>query len=228
MNIIKRTLIRILDFLYLLYSRLRIKYVDFRVKSSPQHRKIKRYKGIHEGEKCFIIGNGPSLKAIDLDRINIPSFSSNRIGIILDRANWVPYYYSTMDLVMWEENISEVYAINSRAKFFVSLELDGNYKYIKRYKGDFIWLWSRNVLDEKGMPEFSVDLDEKVNRYGTVSYINIQLAVYMGFKEIYLLGLDNSYAKEKNSDGVVKVNEQMNGRSYFGGYDAKCSDRSFF
>ena len=30
---------------------------------------LKSYKGRYEGQRCFIIGNGPSLKAADLDKI---------------------------------------------------------------------------------------------------------------------------------------------------------------
>ena len=36
----------------------------------------------HKGEKCFVIGNGPSLTAEDLNRLqdsNIPTFAMNRV-----------------------------------------------------------------------------------------------------------------------------------------------------
>ena len=32
-------------------------------------RQLLKYKNLHQGEKCFIIGNGPSLRAEDLQKL---------------------------------------------------------------------------------------------------------------------------------------------------------------
>ena len=37
----------------------------------------------------------------------------------------------------------------------------------------------------------------------TVSYMCLQIAIYMGFKEIYLLGVDHSYSVALEPDGSV-------------------------
>ena len=49
----------------------------------------------------------------------------------------------------------------------------------------------------------------------------IQLAVYMWYKEIYIIGCDNSYAQERSKDGKVIVN---NAESYFAGSDKSDKD----
>ena len=50
-------------------------------------------KDTHKGESCFIIGNGPSLKAEDLELLknnNIFCFASKRINLIYDKTSWRP------------------------------------------------------------------------------------------------------------------------------------------
>ena len=49
-------------------------------------------------------------------------------------------------------------------------------------------------------PLFSEDVARVVYGGATVTYACIQIAVYMGFKEIYLLGVDCNYCKGSNSN----------------------------
>jgi len=54
-------------------------------------------------------------------------------------------------------------------------------------------------------PNFSEDITEGVYLGHTVVYdIAIQLAAYMGVKEIYLLGVDNSYVKDIKKGHFIK------------------------
>ena len=56
---------------------------------------VKKFKNKHLGERCFIVGNGPSLKNTKLDLIkNEFSFAMNRISMIFDFTEWRPSYYS--------------------------------------------------------------------------------------------------------------------------------------
>ena len=58
--------------------------------------------------------------------------------------------------------------------------------------------------------------DASVCMYGgaTVTYTAIQLAVYMGFKNIYLLGIDNCYSHTVDSNGRISVDNKV--QNYFG------------
>ena len=61
---------------------------------------LERCRGIHQGARCFLIGNGPSLRAEDLTQIKelgIPSFAFNRIYYIFDQTPWRPDYYISQD-----------------------------------------------------------------------------------------------------------------------------------
>ncbi len=71
---------------------------------SEDSNKLKGYKNIHSGERCFVIGNGPSLTPEDLDKLkNEYSFASNHIYKIFDRTNWRPTYYVSVDKAWLEK-----------------------------------------------------------------------------------------------------------------------------
>ena len=59
---------------------------------------MKQFKDLYQGKRCFIIGNGPSLKADDLDCLkNEYTFAANRIYEILDKTDWRPWAYVVVD-----------------------------------------------------------------------------------------------------------------------------------
>lgn len=55
---------------------------------------LKKFKNIHKGQRCFIIGTGPSLTVEDLELLKDEiCFGSNRIFEIYPRTSWRPTYY---------------------------------------------------------------------------------------------------------------------------------------
>lgn len=48
---------------------------------------------------------------------------------------------------------------------------------------------------------------------GTVAYTAMQMAVYMGFKEIYLIGVDHNFRVSQDSNGNIKVDNSV--KDYF-------------
>lgn len=213
-NILKKLAINTLSFFIWTYRRkIRSSFINFRVRTLS--RKIKKFKGIHDGESCFIIGNGPSLKAEDLNKIkNHVSFSANRINLILEETEWEPHYYTFIDSLMANNFFKEVYEMPKKQMFVVVT--DAGYNALKRhFAKECIFLRSYHEKDKNGLPKFSDDLAKKMHTYGTVIYANIQLAVYMGFKNIYLIGVDNNYAVNKQKDGIIEINKELIGKDHF-------------
>lgn len=196
---------------------LKALYGRFVIFISGQGRKSKKYlksiKNSYKGERCFIICNGPSLKADDLDKIvNEVSFACNRIYKIFPETKWRPTFFGMIDegVMESEDVIENVNAIKCKKKFF----LDKGYYASKKIQGDKCYMhavFTRKLFDN---PKFSDELTKRVYSFATVTYMQIQIAAYMGFKEIYLLGADNSYAKEKDKDGNIIIHEGA--KSYFG------------
>ncbi|MBR0035676.1 MAG: hypothetical protein IJP54_08360, partial [Synergistaceae bacterium] len=63
---------------------------------------------------------------------------------------------------------------------------------------------------------FSDDISKCVYNGSTVTYFSIQCAVYMGFRQIILLGVDHSFAREQTKDGRITVNNDV--KNHFQNY----------
>ena len=170
--------------------------------------KLKSYENIHNNQRCFIIGNGPSLTAKDLDNLkNEITFAFNRIFLIFDKTKWRPTYYMLADQSIYMDAGDEIDNKDLDIKFVGS-----NCKKYGRKIKDAIYFYTKLPYDSD-KPKFISDAIKYFYDGYTVTYFAMQLAIYMGFKEIYLLGVDCSYAQQLGKDGKIEVND--NGRSYF-------------
>ena len=197
------------------------KYAKYRVKkflNAPANEKrfkksyeyIKSLENIHCGERCFIIGNGPSLKASDLDKIkNEVSFGANRIYKIFDKTDWRPTYYCSQDYKLIKHIKNDIPKMIHGIKliflndYLVNPDIEGAY-------------YAKLIFVEDKKPGFSNDISKFVYNSSTVTYTAIQTAIYMGFKEIILLGVDNNYSITRNSDGTIV---RQNVSNYFASDD---------
>lgn len=151
---------------------------------------LKKYHNYHFGESCFLIGNGPSLKTSDLDRIrreSILSFGCNRIYKIFDKTDWRPDYYVVFDSMMYETKPENLDNMEFFVRDFIERrDENGNVNYFKCKSESYY----------PGYPKFSDDLTEGIYSGRTVMYAMLQIAVYMGIKMIYLLGVDFSWGED--------------------------------
>lgn len=190
---------------------------EFRVKYKiiyPDGKKILKFKNEYLGEKCIIVGNGPSVKMSDLDKIEeskIDSFGSNRIVDIFEETQWRPKYLCIMDpgfligtyhTTSPEAYIDRVKKYNIEYLFFT----DRLKKYISRIENIFYikcplcpWLYERNQ-------SYSEHPEIYISDLGSVTQFIIQLATFMGYTKIYLYGIDNTFVKYISDDGKFKLN----------------------
>lgn len=151
-------------------------------------KRLKPYHDFHTNEKCFVIGNGPSLKAEDLTRIwnlGIPTFACNRIHMIFPQTEWRPTYYFISDAKIVAQYADNVDGVPVDHRFFP-----------KRFKGKVKNGIFYNELESDYEKEgkFSLNAAEGIYTAGTVTVEMLQFAFFMGFSEIYLIGVDFSYA----------------------------------
>lgn len=158
---------------------------------SSNERRLRKFKNKHKGERCFILGNGPSLNEIDLSLLKDEvTFGVNGIYLNEDKMGFAPTYYVVEDIFVAEDRAPEINAYHKPdAKFF------GNYlHYCIEPDSKTLWLNIRaNYKEYENFPFFSRNALRQVWVGGTVSYISMQLAYYMGFEEVYLVGFDHSY-----------------------------------
>lgn len=186
---------------------------------NENEKKICLLKDKHKGQRCFIIGNGPSLNNIDLKKLKDEiTFGVNAIYTNIDKMGFVPNYYIVEDIFVAEDRKDEINKFKGSLKFF------GNYlSYCFKKSEDVHWLNVRFRYDNyKDFPNFSTNALRQVWTGGTVSYLNLQVAYYLGFSEVYLIGFDHSYSipKDVKIDGteILSLGDDVNhfDKNYFG------------
>lgn len=185
---------------------------------SEDSKYIQTLRNTYAGERCFIVGNGPSLNPQDLELIKDEfSFAFNRIYYIFDKTGWRPSCYMCIDHSVIDLNREAI----KRLDFPIKL-LD---IYAKKYKYEdknTHYICCENVFSKnKRISQsigFSHDLSICYCVGGTVTYTAIQMAVFMGFAEIYLLGIDHNYSIMQRADGSTQKNEDV--KNYFEGLKA--------
>lgn len=166
-------------------------------------KKIELYHNRYAGKRCFIIGNGPSLQVEDLEKLKGEvTFGTHRIYKLFGNTSWRPSFYFAQDYKMIKENFDSISAISSKEKF-IGMVSWNKYPYIRGATFSHIIL--KPFYPEP--PEFSDDVSKEFYEGMTVTYMCLQFAVYMGFSEIYLLGVDHQYSIEMNPDGTMKKTE---------------------
>lgn len=161
---------------------------------------IEKLKNRFKGKRCFIVATGPSLTYDDLARLHDNHefcISINSIFTCFSETKWRPDCYVIVDadgISMWKEEFCKLEEIPY--KFIADSQPYFDYTQL-----DASWHVYHSILDDFSIKNmlFSEDCSRKVYNGSTVVYVCIQLAVYLGFEEIYLLGVDYSYkANGKN------------------------------
>jgi len=138
---------------------------------------ISEFENKHKGERCVILGNGPSLNDIDLKTIGLPTFGTNRIYL----SGFIPtYYVAVNDLVL--------------AQFGEEIPQFETIKFLPQWAGYDNYWGDQVVMIDTSLqaPAFSSP-EGPIWEGHTVTYVCMQLAFYMGFNEVILLGLDHDY-----------------------------------
>lgn len=170
--------------------------------------KISKFENVHKNQKCFIIGTGPSLRIEDLEllcRKECITFASNQIFKIFEKCNWRPDYYMVSDYKIISQYYDEIVNIENIEIFIADIALSNECDLLdrQRLEKDNINVFtllhkeSWNTKLQKMLPDFSSAPDHCIMKGFTVTYGLMQLAAYMGFSEIYLLGVDFDYGTEE-------------------------------
>lgn len=177
---------------------------------TAHYKKLRQFKNIHIGETCFIVGNGPSLCADDLEILckkNIPTFGFNRIYLMFECTDWRPTYYMSQDEKMLGNCKDIVNKLDLKFKF---VPLVHKYYYDINIEDAFYF---RMIQSNTDIPIFSQDISLGFGASNTVAYSAAQLAAYMGFKRIYLIGVDHRFSTYQNDKGEIINDETV--RDYF-------------
>ena len=166
-------------------------------------------RGSQRGKRAFIIGNGPSLRFDDLDRLaNEVTFACNRIYLAWPRTKWRPTYITVADQLVWKKFHREISESTDRVFIPHFLVHAG--------------LIQTNTLVYQGLPtvahpfsgtiNFSDNAVDGIWSGWTVTVDNIQLALHMGCDPLYIVGCDHCY-EQSNKVSVnqpIEVKDEQN------------------
>jgi len=171
--------------------------------SKEEVQKLASLKNKFQGQRCFIVGNGPSLNKCDLELLkNEYTFAVNGIFYKTEEMGFKPTFYMVEDGHVVDDNLEKINAYDIEYKFFPSLYTEKIVKTDATYffAADLGFYREDHPYFEK--PRFSKDFSEVAYCGQSVTYLNMQLAYYLGFKEVYLIGMDFSYTIRKTDEVI--------------------------
>jgi hypothetical protein len=163
----------------------------------------------HRGKRCFILGNGPSLRRTDLTRLRGEyTFGLNRIYLLFPELGFATTYLVTVNQLVIDQCAEELAAVpalkflpwTARRHFSCAEEM----VYIRTYCAK---------------PRFSAHANQSIWSGATVTFVAMQLAYHMGFSKVVLLGVDHSFTTQgKPHTAVVSEGDDPNhfAPNYFG------------
>jgi hypothetical protein len=154
---------------------------------------IERFKDIHAGRRCVIIGNGPSLKHTEMSLLrNEFTFGLNRIYLMFDELGFESTFHVVVNELVVEQCADDfrritapLFTTTANRQFLAGA---GNIGYLSRLIG----------------PRFSTDASRGIWEGATVTYVAMQLAYYMGFTQVVLIGVDHRFAVAGKPNQVVE------------------------
>lgn len=164
-----------------------LRQAPYNIKKAKDTASLKKFKDIHKGETCFVIGNGPSMTIEDLDKIcelGIKSFACNKIFMVFDETKWRPDYYFVSDGKIVNDIDFETTGLEKKHMFFP-----------RKFKNDvgFGNYYEFLEHDWKTHGDFSTDAHKGIYQCETIIAEAIQMAYYMGFSKVYIVGVDFNY-----------------------------------
>lgn len=155
--------------------------------------RLARFKDAHKGQRCFIIGNGPSLKQTDLSRLkNEYTFGMNRIYLLFAELGFPTTYYLSVNSLVIEQCAQDIRSLPI-PKF-----LSWRSHNLIEPAADMMFLHTTY-----SGPKFAADASGRIWEGATVTYVALQLAYYMGFETVILIGVDHSFSTQGRPNTTI-------------------------
>lgn len=175
---------------YLIYNFFyRVKFAFSKKSNFTRNLKLKN---LHCDERCFILMNGPSLNNYDLTLLeNEITFCTNHFNRSDVYKITKPNYHIALDKGFFDikgnklqkDELEDLIDNNKNCKFIFHSHYLENFKLT-----DNVYVTYPKHFP--GIYGVKNDLHSVTSNFANVSLFAINCAIYMGFKEIYMLGLD--------------------------------------
>ena len=164
----------------------------------------------HQGESVVLVANGPSLNEMDMQFLKERHIIGlNKIYLGFKKFGFYPRYYVAVNPYVIEQSQKEIKALNC-IKFLGS-----------RGAKDLLSSDALTYLVNTQSPSerFCKDIAQGVHEGWTVTYAALQIAYYLGFSEVIIIGLDHRFSYQGDSNELnVLAGKDTNhfAANYFG------------
>lgn len=156
-------------------------------------KKLRDWKNRYVGEKAVIVCNGPSLLQADLTLLDgVFTFGLNKINLLFDKSDFRPSCIVSVNPYVIEQNRDFFNASN------IPLFLDGVATAHVKSNSNAVFLHSTS------MPHFARDCSMSIYQGYTVTFVALQLAFHMGFKQVALIGADHNFSTKGPANKTVE------------------------
>jgi hypothetical protein len=156
-------------------------------------RKLEALRDAHTGEQCVIIGNGPSLKNTDLTRLkNVFSIGMNRFYMAFADLGFTTSLLLTVNDLVIEQCAADLRSLPIPT--FVSWR---GRKHIQPAP-NLHYLYTSYIL-----PRFNRAATGRLWEGATVTFVAMQLAYFMGFRQVILIGVDHNFTTKGTPNTTV-------------------------
>lgn len=148
---------------------------------------LDRLKDIHKGRRAWIVGNGPSVRLDDLARIPKDDivFCFNRFYLSYNDNPLRETYVVSADTLMIQDFGQEMIERSAGLPLFCI-----GPEQVAGLQGDFV----RLPPGAASVPDFSFDPAHHVSVGGSSVFVALQMAWYMGLRDVALYGMDYSFS----------------------------------
>lgn len=146
---------------------------------------IPNFRNRYSGEDCFLLANGPSLNKVDFQRINkYHLIGLNKIYLLLERFKLDLTFHVAINRLVIEQGWEQFSLLDcpSFLSYVPARKLTSSASNLKFF-----------LTEQNPVPRFSRVYDEAIWEGWTVTFAALQLAYFMGFENIFIVGLDHSF-----------------------------------
>lgn len=165
-----------------------------------------------KSDSILILGTGPSLKSLNQDILRqVDTLSVNGYASLVKDHRWFETdFYMVQDVEVYQRLKSSIDSFEKSNIFFSSLLKFSGIASNKLIKNGFCYrhhMLNHAYVDEYKNLNYKLSKMEGCLLYDgyTVIYSSIQIAIAMGYKNIYLLGVDANYSKDINQRNIINI-----------------------
>jgi hypothetical protein len=156
--------------------------------------RLESWRNRYAGQRCFVVGNGPSLRKTDLSKLKGEfTFGMNRIYLAFDDHDFKSSCLVSVNDLVLEQCHADMQALDLPK--FVSWRARSYFD-----PGEQLMF-----LDTDYTPpaDFNGDATGRLFEGFTVTYICLQLAYFMGFSTAILIGVDHNFVTQGPANTIV-------------------------